>query len=202
MGIALGVLLAGGRGSRLGLGVPKALAPFAGGTLLSRALAVLRETCDRVVLCAPRDLELPRVDADRLDDPTGGGGPLPALAGALAWRPYDAALALAVDLPLLTPACLGAMRERLRGAFAVVPAPGGRAQPLAAWYGPAARLLLGAAVLEGERSVTRAALALGPRVLGDEELSALGADPRAFLNVNTADELAAAARLAAAAGIE
>ena len=38
----LGILLAGGRGTRLGLGVPKALAPWAGGTLLSHALATLR----------------------------------------------------------------------------------------------------------------------------------------------------------------
>src|SRR5437588_594832 len=37
----VGILLAGGRGSRLGLGRPKALAEVAGATLLERALAIL-----------------------------------------------------------------------------------------------------------------------------------------------------------------
>ena len=60
----LGILVAGGQGSRLGLGIPKALAPFAGGTLLSHALATLRTASDEVVVCAPRSLALPLADDD------------------------------------------------------------------------------------------------------------------------------------------
>ena len=52
----LGILLAGGRGRRLGLGPPKALASWAGGTLLDHALATLRAACDEVVVSAPREL--------------------------------------------------------------------------------------------------------------------------------------------------
>lgn len=199
MARALGVLLAGGRGARLGLGAPKALAPFAGGTLLARALATLGAVCDEVVVCAPRGLALPGDAGARVDDPEGDAGPLAALVAGLTARPFEAACALAVDLPLLAPGVLAALRERLAGHAAVVPAPGGRLQPLAAWYAPAARPRLEAALARGERAVTRAVGDLAPLVLGDADLAALGAGPRTFFNVNTADDLAEAVRLAGGA---
>src|SRR5262249_32784657 len=55
----LGVLLAGGRGTRLGAGIPKALVVCGGRTLLARALATLDTLGDAVVVVAPRGLELP-----------------------------------------------------------------------------------------------------------------------------------------------
>src|SRR5438132_2343792 len=45
MARTLGVIVAGGRGRRLGLEVPKALAAAGGMTLLDRAVATLEEVC-------------------------------------------------------------------------------------------------------------------------------------------------------------
>jgi molybdopterin-guanine dinucleotide biosynthesis protein A len=192
----LGILLAGGRGSRLGLGAPKALAPWAGGTLLSHALATLRATCDDVVVSAPRDLALPVPGGMRADDPPGAAGPLAGLVAGLAARPWSRALALGVDLPLVGAALLRALGERLGEAPALVPAPGGRAQPLAAWYAPAALAPLAAALARGERALVPAVAALAPRYADDAALAALGAGPLEFLNVNTPADLAEAARAA------
>jgi molybdopterin-guanine dinucleotide biosynthesis protein A len=194
----LGILVAGGRGTRLGLGVPKALAPWAGGTLLSRALATLRECCDDVVVAAPRDLALPVPDAQRAFDPPGAAGPLAGLVAGLASRPWARALALGVDLPLVSGSLLRALGERLAPHAAAAPAPGGRLQPLAAWYAPAALAPLAAALARGERALVPAVAALAPWVADDAALAALGAGPREFLNVNTPADLAEAVRAAGA----
>lgn len=194
----LGILLAGGRGRRLGLGPPKALASWAGGTLLDHALATLRAACDEVVVSAPRELALPVPDALRVDDPPEAAGPLAGLVAGLASRPWARALALGVDLPLAGADLLRALGEALGPHAAVVPAPGGRAQPLAAWYAPAALAPLAAALSRGERALVPAVASLSPRYLDDAALAALGAGAHSFLNVNTPADLAEAARAAAA----
>jgi len=93
-------------------------------------------------------------------------------------------------------ALLRALGERLGEDPALVPAPGGRAQPLAAWYAPAALAPLAAALARGERALVPAVAALAPRYVDDAALAALGAGPSSFLNVNTPGDLAEAARAA------
>ena len=190
----LGVLLAGGRGERMGVSQPKALARCAGTTLLARALATLSEVCDTVVVVAPAEMELPIEDALRVNDPPGAAGPLAGLVAGLAARPCDEALVLAVDLPLVTASLLAALRRRRGHAAVLVPAPGGIPQPLAAWYAAAALASLTRALAAGERSVTRAVLALSPVLLDDATLATLPGGLLAWLNVNTPADLAAAER--------
>ena len=69
----------------------------AGASLLARALATLEACCDRVVVVAPAKMTLPIPRTQRVDDPPGGGGPLPALAAALDSRRYDEVCVLSVD---------------------------------------------------------------------------------------------------------
>jgi molybdopterin-guanine dinucleotide biosynthesis protein A len=191
----LGILLAGGRGERLGLGSPKALVRLGGRTLLERALGTLRSCCDEVVVCAPASLALPVDPAIRVDDPLPGGGPLPALVAGLRSRTFERAVALGVDLPFVGLDALAVVSASPMGALAVVPAPGGRPQPLAAAYAPGAVAPLAAAVERGERALVRAVLALPARIIEDAELvSWLGSSDEWF-NLNTPDDLDFAERL-------
>jgi molybdopterin-guanine dinucleotide biosynthesis protein A len=196
----LGVLLAGGRGERLGLGLPKALASLAGATLLERALATLAAVCDEVLVTAPPEVAGALGIAGVVPDVEGAGGPLAGLVAGLNARPFERAIALAVDLPLLGPADLAVLLATGGHHAAVLPAPGGVPQPLAAVYGAAAAAPLAARLAAGERSVTGAVGTLGPLLLGDDALWIAGIAPRAFHNVNTPEELAAAARLLAGGG--
>ena len=190
--MTLGVLLAGGRGSRLGAEAPKALVPCAGRTLLERALATLTLCCDECVVVAPAGMTLPVDPSLRVDDPPRSDGPFVPMVAGLLTRPYDEALVLAVDLPLVQPDALMALRKLRAHALAVVPRPLGVAQPLAAWYSGAAREWLASLAASGERSVTAAVRALDPRWVEDRELEQLPGGVEAWLNVNTPDELAAA----------
>lgn len=190
--VRLGVLLAGGRGSRLGAGVPKAMAMCAGRTLLARALATLETCCDRVVVVAPREMALPVPRAQRVDDPPSAGGPLPALAAALEAHRYDEACVLSVDLPLLRAETLTALREKLETGHGVAAWPGGILQPLAIWLLPDAGAALVRSIREGEQSATRAVEELFLRVVEDDELATMPGGIGAWLNVNTPEDLARA----------
>ena len=193
----LGVLLAGGRGTRLGTGIPKALVVCGGRTLLARALGTLAASCDDVVVVAPHEMDLPLTRAERVDDPPEAQGPLPALLAGMSSRPFDEALVLAVDLPLVTPDALAALRALRGDALAVMAAPEELPQPLAAWYASGALAVLEQESDGGERSVIAACRALKPRLVRDAELAALPQGGGFQWNVNTFEDLARAERMLA-----
>jgi molybdopterin-guanine dinucleotide biosynthesis protein A len=184
----LGVLIAGGAGERFG--GPKALARFHGATLVARAHAVLAEACDEVVVVAPESLELPVPARARVPDRIAGAGPLAALVAGLAARPFTCAFALGVDLPLVESVHVRRLLDAWKDDVALVPAPGGHAQPLAAVYAPAARPPLDGAFIEGRRALVPAVMTLGPRLLDDAALAALQIPPGCFDDADTPEELA------------
>ena len=194
MARSLGVVLAGGRGRRLGGEVPKALARLAGATLLERAVATVAAVCDEVVMVAPHRLALPAPCGARAvhDD---GRGPLPALVAGLAAARFDCALVLGVDFPLIAGGTLAAIADRLGGSrYAAVPRPGDLLQPLVAAYAPAARGALALAIERGERALVAAVAGLPPRVIEPAELAVFPGGLESFLNVNTPEDLAEAER--------
>jgi molybdopterin-guanine dinucleotide biosynthesis protein A len=188
MTATLGVLLAGGQGSRLTRGMPKALVRVGGLTLLERALAVLGAVCDEVVVAAPSRLALPSAGVGRVADPPGCEGPLGGLVAGLQARPYERAVALGVDFPLMRPGMLRALAGRLGSHPGVVPAPGGMLQPLAAVYAPRAAGRLAECLAAGERAVVPAATLLGPLVMQDEDLARLDGGLDCFFNLNTPED--------------
>lgn len=187
----LGILLAGGRGERLGLGRPKALAELHGLTLLERACRTLAPLCEVTVVTAPAEMTLPLPEgAQRLIDP--GLGPLGGVAVAAQTLRCERAVVLGVDFPLLRSVTLQALLERLGGRAAVVPAPGGRAQPLAAVYSAAGLVRLSAAFEQGERSIVAAIRTLDVLLLDDAELATLPGGSEGFVDVDTPEALAKA----------
>ena len=194
----LGVIVAGGRGVRLGLGRPKAFAEVGGMTLLARAEITLSALCDAIVIVAPAGVELPPHRFPRIADAGEAAVPLAGVVAGLASRPYARALVLGVDFPLMRPEMLAALLARLGARAAVIPAPGGVPQPLAAAYAPAAAAALAEGLARGERAITAAALALDPLIVTDAELARLEGGIECFFNLNTPEDLAEAGRRLAA----
>ena len=204
MAATRGILVAGGAGSRLALGMPKALARLGGVTLLERGIAILAPLCDEIIVTAPSSLALPLAERARFpggapavrraDDPAGTVGPLAGIVAGLSSGAFVRAVVLGVDLPFVEPATLEAMLARLSGRHAVVPAPGGFPQPLAAAYAPAAEPILASRLAAGERSPTRALGSLDVRMLDDVELALLPGGLGSFFNLNSPADLEQAAR--------
>jgi molybdopterin-guanine dinucleotide biosynthesis protein A len=94
---AVGVVLAGGSGSRIG--GDKGSVRLAGRTLAERALAVLDSVLDDVLLSVGKTGQHRRANAVVVDLHP-GRGPLAGLEAALAARPGRPVFVLACDLPL------------------------------------------------------------------------------------------------------
>ena len=152
---AAGVVLAGGRSSRMG--TPKSELEWHGSTLLYRTAALVARTVDGpvVVVGAPGQ-KLPELPAGVavVDDPVEGLGPMQGIAAGLAAVADRAATAFvcSTDMPFLHTAFV---RRVLRALAApevdmVLPVARGFRQPLAAGYRTALAGLITKLVTEGD----------------------------------------------------
>jgi molybdopterin-guanine dinucleotide biosynthesis protein A len=200
-----GIVLAGGRSSRMG--TPKAALEWHGSTLLRRTAGILARVADGpvVVVRAPGQA-LPALPpaVEVVDDPREGLGPVQGLAAGLAAVAGRAEIAFvcSTDLPFLHPAfARRVLRAAADGADVGLPVARGYPQPLAAAYrtrlAPVAERLvreqrLRPAFLFDECTVAR----LDDAALrADPILAALDPDLDSVLNVNEpADYEAARAR--------
>lgn len=197
-----GLILAGGRSSRMG-GAPKALIELAGATLLERAVAAVAPQVGELAVNLPPDLDLPGMDLPVVRDETSTyEGPLAGVlagliqASTLARRPTHL-LTAPVDLPFLPLDLAMRLSACLDGSDGIVLAegPSGRAPLCALWpLSVAPRLsafLAGGtdrrvgAFLSGERtrSILFPSVAIGGTAV----------DP--FFNINTPADLAEASGL-------
>jgi molybdenum cofactor guanylyltransferase len=133
-----GVVLAGGRSSRMG--TPKAALEWHGSTLLRRTADILaRATGGPVVVVRAAGQPLPALppDVEVVDDPREGKGPVQGIAAGLAALAGRADLAFisATDMPFLHPAFVGRVLRAVGDSTDVaLPVARGYPQPLAAAY--------------------------------------------------------------------
>jgi molybdopterin-guanine dinucleotide biosynthesis protein A len=183
------VILAGGRGERLG-GVNKALLALGDRTLLDRAMAVTRGYKTLLAVGSAR-FEAPGDLEQILDLDTGYAGPLAGVAAAvqhLADSAIDLLFSLAVDTPLFPADFVSRARDLLHASPAVLAAYGEQDYPTNAVWRLSALSGLPDAVRNGSapRSLKRLALGLGAARLDYAPLT--DSDP--FRNANTPEDLA------------
>jgi molybdenum cofactor guanylyltransferase len=168
MSTTAGIVLAGGRSSRMG--TPKAALEWHGSTLLRRTTGILSRVADGpvIVVRAPGQ-PLPDLppSIEVVDDPREGLGPVQGLAAGLAAVAGRAEIAFvcSTDLPFLHPAfARRVLRALAPGADVALPVARGHQQPLAAAYRTSLAPLAGRLVRErrlrpaflfGECAVTR-----------------------------------------------
>ncbi len=192
-----GVLLAGGRARRMG-GGDKALLTLCGQTLLGRAVAALRPQVAALALSANGPAERfaaygLEVLADTLPDRP---GPLAGILAGMLWARHAVPkathlLSAPADTPLLPSDLVARLRAAAAEGIACAGSVGRAHHAIALWplhLAPA----LAAALERGERGVGAFAASHGATVVWYPEGRV---DP--FFNVNTPDDLAAAAALLA-----
>jgi len=120
------------------MGRPKATLPFGPELMLQRVVRLLSGVVQPVVVVAAPTQELPSLPGEVIvaRDEREGRGPLEGLLAGLATLPpnVDAAYATSCDVPLLVPAFVRAMIDRLGDAEIAVPVEGEFPHPLAAVY--------------------------------------------------------------------
>lgn len=194
---ALGAVLAGGRGSRLGGN--KGAIELGGKPLIDYPLAAIAEAgLEAVVVTkpgeappSPRDsfvgysrTKEPRDSVAVIEEPEEPRHPLCGIVRAL--REGRPAVVAACDLPFVAPGLIELLAEANEPL--VMPTLDGRPQPLLARYEPSLLPRLEAA-LTREEPLTRTVEDLGPRLLGEDELARFGDPRRLLFNVNDRDDL-------------
>jgi molybdopterin-guanine dinucleotide biosynthesis protein A len=189
-----GIVLAGGRSSRMG--TPKAALEWHGSTLLRRTADIAsRATDGPVVVVRAQGQALPALprQVEVIDDPREGLGPIQGLAAGLAVIAGRAEIAFvcSTDMPFLHPAFVRrVLRAAAEGADVGLPIARGYPQPLAAAYrttlAPVAERLvkegrLRPAFLFDECVVTRLDEAA---LRADPILAALDPDLDSVVNIN------------------
>lgn len=190
---ATAVLLAGGRGERVGR--DKASLMIGGTSLIDRSLAAFDAIGLPVVIALRLDQMAPRGRVV-VRDVAWTPGPMAGLLAALEQTTAEWAFVAAVDMPLLAPELLGAL-YRVRGeADAVVPRVGGHDHVLASWLHVRALPALRTIAEAGERSVTRCFAQLKTRyvtaaeLVADPDLARVDPALSSLTNVNTPEDVA------------
>ena len=200
---ALGAVLAGGRGQRLGgakptvelAGRPLIAYPLAalaaaglGAIVVAKRTSVLPASLAEVVAESGEPTHLPPLEV--VTEPDRPTHPLAGIVAALrhADRPL---VVLGCDFPFVPPALLRELADAPEPL--VVPAPGGEPQPLVARWSPDLLPRLEAA-LAREEPLRRTVAGLAPRLLDEAELARFGEPERIFFNVNSDADRRAAER--------
>jgi len=191
-----GLVLAGGESRRMGH--DKALLDYHGRPQVAWAWELLSRHCERafVSVRSTHAAEGVRSTLPQIVDGELGSGPIAGIAAAQAAHPDVAWLAVACDLPFLSDDTVSHLVAR-RGVHPVTAyrsAHDGLPEPLCAIYEPATRAAIVEFIGTGKYCPRKFIIGTGVPLVGLPE-------PAALDNVNTPEELAAAAaRLAGQAG--
>lgn len=203
---ALGAVLAGGAGTRLG--GAKARVELGGRPLISYPQAAVEAAGLEPVVVAKRSSDLPALGCRVIHEPEEPRHPLCGIVAALHDAGGRPVVAVGCDMPFLAPALLAWLGSAAAPPLAdgdpplpaatleqlIVPSPGGALQPFPARYGPGLLPALERAL--AEESPLRATIeSLAPRLLTAGELAAFGDPERLCFNVNAPEDLERARRL-------
>lgn len=148
-----GLILAGGRSSRMGRDKAGLVLP-GGATLLERQAALLKSVGAATLLVSVRRgaaCSLP--GAIRVEDTLADAGPLAGVAAGLRAAPRGLVVVLAVDMPALEETHLRRLIDLATPERGVVPMQSGQCEPLAAIYPTALAESAEAALRDGQRAV-------------------------------------------------
>lgn len=189
-----GIVLAGGRATRMG-GGDKALRPLGGQPVLAHVIARLAPQVQALALSANGDpARFAAFGLPVLADPLPGfPGPLAGVLAGLDWaagRGESALVSVAGDTPFLPPDLVARLQAAGPVALAASPAGGQmRRHPTVALWPVALREALRAALARGEHKVGRFLAEHGARA------AEFAAPPDPFFNINTPEDLARAQSL-------
>lgn len=145
-----GIILCGGRSTRMGQ--DKGSLALGDETLLQRAVRVVREVADNVIVVARAGQGAP-AGVRVVHDPVEDLGPLAGIAAGLAASHTELNIVIACDMPLIRPEVLRRLLDLCGDADICVPVVGGRASPLCAVYRGDVAAAANELLASGERRV-------------------------------------------------
>ncbi|MBI3974854.1 MAG: molybdenum cofactor guanylyltransferase [Armatimonadetes bacterium] len=189
-----GIVLAGGRGTRLG--ADKRAVVLLGVPLLERAVAILQSVADDVVIVTRDETGVFR-RARILSDDVPDRGPVAGLLTGLRAIRHARAVVIPIDMPLLTARFLFYLSRVSMGWDITIPTWARRLEPLVGVYSTACAQLLERSLRRRRASVADFVRSadLPVRYLTDAEIMPFGDPAQLFLNVNRREDMETAEAL-------
>jgi molybdopterin-guanine dinucleotide biosynthesis protein A len=184
-----GVILAGGRNSRMG-GRDKAFLSVGGETVFERTLGVLRCCFSQVVVVSNNPEKYRGFNVEVTADELPGNGPLGGLHAGLGRVRTPYAFVTACDMPFLRPEPILFLVSRLRDQEAIVPCWDGDIEPLLALYATSLRGRIEAAVAQGVRAIRDFLPRARAEFLPESVMEKVTGAEESFRNVNTPEDAA------------
>jgi len=187
--LVAGVILAGGRASRMG-GRDKAFAAVAGEPIVARTVRVFRALFPQVIVSTNRPERFAAFGVDTVADRFPGAGPLAGIHAAMLASRYPHVFVAACDMPGLDPDVIRVVVDRIGTADAVVPRWEGDVEPLHAVYALRALPAVEAALESGRNAMRDFLGTVQVEWVDEAELRALRGAAASLTNVNTPEDLA------------
>ena len=184
-----GVLVAGGRATRLG-GAPKGLLRVGGEPIAGRSIALFVRLFGSALVVANDPAPYADLGAPVLPDVLPGRGAPGGLHAALRAAATGWVFAAGCDMPFLDPAAISFLAGRREGADAVLVRAGGRLEPLHAFWSRACLGPLEALLVRGEPSLRELAGAVRARIVEEPEWRSVDPVLRSLENANTPEDVA------------
>jgi molybdenum cofactor guanylyltransferase len=185
-----GVIVAGGRASRMG-GRDKAFAAVHGEPIAVRTVRIFRALFPQVLVATNRPERFAGLGVETVADVFPGCGPLAGIHAALRLSRHPHAFVAACDMPGLDPEVIRFLLARIGDADAVVPRWEGDVEPLHAVYAARCLPAIEASLRAGRHALRDFLADVRVDYVAEEELAALRGAARSLTNVNTPEELAA-----------
>ncbi len=184
-----GVVLAGGRATRLG-GIAKGLLSVEGEPILARTLRLFAALFDRTVVVANDPVRYRGIGAELLPDVFPGKGAPGGVHAGLRGARTGWIFAAACDMPFLAEEPIRLLAARRAGAAAVLVRSGGRLHPLHAFWSRACLAPLEQRLAAGNPSLVELTAAVPARMVEEDEWRAVDPAGRALENANTPEDAA------------
>jgi molybdenum cofactor guanylyltransferase len=181
-----GIVLAGGRSSRMGR--PKALLPFDGEPLIAHTVRTLRTLFPDIVVVAAPDQQLPPLPAMIVHDDVAHQGPVAGIYHGLGVAGGDVAYVTSCDAAFLDPRLIRFVLSQIEEHDVAVPHWEGRFQPLHAAYRRSVLRHLERQLAIGDLRPVHLFDNVRTRRIDESELRSIDPEGWSFFNMNTPED--------------
>ena len=183
-----GIILAGGRASRMG-GINKAFLEVGGERLIDRTMRVYRPFFREILISTNSPLEYLEFDARIVTDIHRGKGPLGGIHAGLLHADCEQAFVSACDMPYLSEAFIGHMIAQAQGYDLVVPVSANGFESLHAIYSRRCLPVIESQIERGELKVSLLCRKFTTREIPADEIRGFDPEGRLFANLNRPEDL-------------
>ena len=185
---ASGIILAGGKGSRINKN--KALITLPDGkALIERSIGVLKEIFAEILIVSNQKEPYRAFGLQVVEDLIKGKGPLGGIFTGLTYSNSHLNFVMACDMPFPQPALIRLLLEECGDHDVVIPEASGEVEPLFAMYSKSCLPVIKDQLKKDELKVRRVLARLKVRKIREDQIDAVDPERLSFFNINTNQDL-------------